>query len=47
LRNRCIARELGLSGKTVRAHVERIRRIVRGSTRGKAVARAREFEFLG
>ena len=44
--NRRIARELRLSENTVRTHVERIRRVMGASTRGEAVARARELGIL-
>ena len=44
--NRRIAGELGLSENTVRTHVERIRRAMRASTRGEAVARARGLGIL-
>ena len=44
--NRRIAGELGLSENTVRTHVERIRRVMRASTRGEAVARARDLGIL-
>jgi len=41
-----IARELGVSPNTVRTHVERIRRAMDASTRGQAVAKAREKGLL-
>jgi len=44
--NRGIGDQLGISENTVRTHVERIRRIMKASTRGEAVARARELGLL-
>lgn len=41
-----IARQLRVSPNTVRTHVERIRRELGASTRGQAVAKAREKGLL-
>lgn len=41
-----IARRLGISANTARTHVEEIRRAMGASTRGQAVAKAREKGLL-
>jgi DNA-binding CsgD family transcriptional regulator len=44
--NRQIGEALGITEKTARTHVGRIRRIMKARTRGEAVARAREMGLL-
>ena len=46
MRNGEIGRRLGISANTVRTHVEQIRRAMGASTRGQAVAKAREKGLL-